>query len=186
MKTSLAFIFILTLIFPLISCNGGNENEPQPVYTGPAISDELPTDGDWCKATIAEVESVIGDSLPVPAYLPANYQIQEIHYYRTNNKPPSVRILLLISDQDVRWEGSNFTCRLVLQINWGESGLGLKMPWATYISEVGGRLEEEGDEYTLYWGIGSPFPETSVLILRASQRFSLDELITIAASVPMN
>jgi len=183
MKLLLVVVFIL--ILPFTSCTGGN-NDIQPVYTGPTISDELRSDRDWHKATIAKVESVIGYSLPVPAYLPANYQIKEIYYYLADSHPPSVRNLLLISDQDVGWSGSTFTCRIVLQIKWNESGLGLKMPWARYIPEVGGRLEEEEGEYALYWGIGNPFPEGSVLILYTSQQFSLDELIKIAASVPTN
>jgi len=178
------FIVILILIITLTGCTGDSESNIQLVYTGPTISDELP--GDWHKTTISKVESIIGNSLPIPTYIPANYEIKEIYYRAADREPPGTDILLLISDQDVGWTGSTFTCRVVLLIEWNSTGLGLKMTWARYISEVNGRLEEGEGEYALWWEIIRPNPLGSKLILRASQQFSVDELIKIAASTTTN
>ena len=165
MRTAFIIILILTLI--LTGCTGGNENDSQPVYTGPAISDNL--SGDWHKTTISKVESMMGDSLPIPAYIPTNYEIKEIYYRVAGREPPGKDIVLLMSDQDVGWTGSTFTCRVVLLIEWNCPGLGLKMPWARYISEVNGGLEEREGEYALWWEISRPNPLGSTLILRARQ-----------------
>jgi hypothetical protein len=59
-----AFVVLLILILTLTSCTGDSENEIQPIYTGPTISDELQSD--WHKTTISKVKSIIGNSLPVP------------------------------------------------------------------------------------------------------------------------
>ncbi len=155
-----------------------------PAYTGPTISDELQSD--WHKTTISKVESLIGHSLPIPAYIPSGYEINEVYYQEgANSKPPVTNVLLLISDQDVEWTGRTFTSRLALLIGWNHAGLGLKMPWARYIPEVHGRLEEKEGEYALWWETyGSPQSLGSTLILRASQQFPVDEMIKIAVSTP--
>lgn len=117
-----------------------------------------------------------------------SFGVTEVYYSQEPNTSPQVTdILLLISDQLVEWGGNQYTCRLALEIGWNEAGLGLKMPWAEYIPTVDGRLEEEDDEYVLWWeSYGSPKSLGSTLRLSASRQFSKDELVKIAASTPTN
>ena len=182
----IALVVILMLILTLTGCTGERENDVQPTYTGPTISDEL--QNDWHKTTISKVESIVGYNLPIPAYIPSDYEVKEVYYHQVaNSNPPSTDILLLISDQNVKWIGTTFTCRIALLIGWNHAGLGLKMPWARHIPEINGRLEEKEGEYALWWETyGSPESLGSTLILRASQQFSVDEMIKIAASTPAN
>ncbi len=152
-----------------------------PTYTGPTISDELQSG--WKKTTIAEMEIILGVKLPVPSYLPSGYAIKEVYYHQQPNSTQVSDIRLMISDQPVRWESNRYTCRLVLEIGWHELGLGLKMPWAQYIPDVRGRLEDKDGEYVLWWEYGTDEFPSSTLRLYSSNQFSKDELVKIAVSM---
>jgi len=182
----IALVMMAVLLIIVAGCTDRSENKTPPVYSGLTVSGELQSG--WQKTTIPKVESLLGQQLPVPTYLPVGYEIKEVHYYQEPNSSPQVtNILLLISDQQVGWVGNRYTCRIAFSIGWNETGLGLKMPWAEYIPAVDGRLEEEDDEYVLWWeSYGSPKPLGSTLRLRASQQFSKDELVKIAASTLSN
>ena len=176
---SMATVFILLLV----ACQPRVENEAPSIYSGPAVSGELQSG--WKKTTIPEVESLLGVKLPVPTYLPSGYGIKEVYYGQDPNARPQIitYILLLISDQPVEWTGNQYTCRLALEIGWNKSGLGLKMPWAEYIPAVDGRLEEEDNEYVLWWeSYSSPEPLGSTLRLYSSKQFLKEELVKIAES----
>lgn len=182
MKLALVAMVVLMLI--TAGCIGGSQNETPPVYSGPTVSGELPSD--FRKTTIRELELLLGQKLPVPTYLPSDYGIQEVYYaQRPQDIPPTTTIYLLISDQEVTWIGNRYTCRLVLEIDWNATSLGLKEPWAEYVPAIQGRLGEVDDEYILRWEIwGVPESWVSTLRLYASQELPKEELIKIAASTP--
>jgi len=174
-------VIAVLLLAVMTACTKESEPQAPPVYSDPTVSGQLPM---GCqKTTIQKIESLLGQKLPIPAYLPEDYQVREVFYYQEPNSTPQVtRIFLLISEQPVAWVDNYYTCRLVLEIGWHELGLGLKMPWAHSIPEVGGRLEDKDGEYVLWWEYGtSEFP-SSTLRLYASNQFSREELVKIAAS----
>lgn len=172
---------LLIITFSISSCRTGDNI---PTYSGPTVSGEL--ESGWQKSTIRELNQSLNTYLPVPTYLPSDYKIQEVYYIsEPNNKPPSTEIILLISEQPVRWADNRYTCRLALSLGWNHAGLGLKMDWAEYIPGIRGRLEVKDGEYRLWWETyGSPKSLGSTLILHASNDFPREEMIKIAASTP--
>jgi hypothetical protein len=183
MKTVLATMTVLLLV--VAGCTAGSQNDTLSAYSGPKVSGEL--ESDWEKTTVSELESLLGQQLPIPTYLPTNYEFREAYYHqRPLTKPqPITEIIFLISDQQVYWSDNQYTCRIVFSVGWNSPTLGLKMPWAEYVPAVQGRLERKDNEYVLWWGsYGSPQSLGSTLRLRASQSFSKDELVKIAASIP--
>ncbi|MDP2728889.1 MAG: hypothetical protein Q8O55_00175 [Dehalococcoidales bacterium] len=181
MKTILTIIMI-TLIAMTVSCTAKSQDTPVPDYSGPTVTDSL-MDG-YQQTTIKEVESFIRSKLQVPTYLPPSYEIQEVYYkHHPESSPPVTSIYLLISDQPVEWKGTQFRCRLVVYIGWNKATLGLKMPWAEFIEEAGGRLEEKEDKYVLWKASYGEFLDSTVQVY-ASRDFSRDELIKVAASIP--
>jgi hypothetical protein len=134
---------------------------------------------DWQKSTVQQVNQMLSPGLPIPQYLPTGYQIQEVYFNElTESSPHVTQIYLIISDQPIVQQGNNVSARLVFNIDWHAPGLSLKMPWATPISQVNGRLENTDGEYVLWWEKFS-----STLRLYSSNKFPKTELIKIAASV---
>lgn len=165
----------------LVLATGCTSSQEKPVYSGPSFSDEL--ESGWQKTTIPEMESLLAAKLPVPSYLPSGYEIKEVYYHQApKSTPPVSDIRLLISDQPIAWDSKQFTCRLVFEIGWHKLGLGLKMPWAQYIPEVRGRLENKDGAYVLWWEYGADQFPSSTLRLYSSNQFSKDELVKIAVS----
>jgi len=178
----IVFVIIAAALLTITTgCANKYGLQAPPVYSGLTASGQLPSG--WQKTTIPKVESLLRQRLPLPTYMPPDYEVREVFYYQEPNSTPQVtRILLQISDQPVAWADNRYTCRLVLEIGWHELGLGLKMPWAQWVPEVRGRLEDKDGEYVLWWEYGtSEFP-SSTLRLYASNQFSRDELVKIAAS----
>jgi len=174
-------IMLATIPMLLVLVTGCIASQEKPAYSGPSFSDQL--ESGWQNTTILKLESLLNAKLPVPAYLPPGYEVKEVYYYESPNSSPQVtQIWLLISDQAVRWEGKQFTCRLVLNIGWHKLGLGLKMPWAQFIPEVRGRLEDKDVKYVLWWEYGTDQFPSSTLRLYSSNQFSRDELFKIAVS----
>ena len=166
-------------------CMSRSQNQTSVGYSGLTVSGEI--DKGYQKTDVSKLELLLSQKLPIPTYFPYSYQIKEIYYYQEpNSTPQDINILLLISDQPTSWSGTQYTCRLVLSIGWNEPGLGLKMPWAEYIPSVGGRLEQNNNEYILWWESNGASSLGSTLKLFASQQFSTDELVKIAASTPSN
>jgi hypothetical protein len=182
----LTIICAATLIAILaVGCQPGTSTSTL-VYSGLTASGDLASG--WQETTIREIESLLNTQLPVPTYLPPGYAIKEVYYRQEPNSSPQVTdILLLISEQQVQWVGDRYTCRLALSLGWNEAGLGLKMPWAEFISDIRGRLEDKEGEYILWWeSYGSPKSLGSTMRLHASRQFSKEELIKIAASTPLS
>ncbi len=167
-------------------CNSGSQDQTSIIYSGLAISDEI--DRSWQKADVSEIESLLGQKLPMPTYLPSGYEIKEVYYFQEPNSNPQVTdIILLISDQPISWLRNEYTCRITFSIGWNSAGLGLKLPSAEYIQEINGKLEQKDNKYILWWeSYGSPGSLGSTLKLTANQQFSKDELIKIAASTRAN
>ncbi len=176
-------MLIIALVMLVVAgCGEKSQETTAPAYSGPAVSGYL--ESGCQKTTIKEIESFIGDTLPLPAYLPSGYEIKEVYYsHHPEDSPPTTNIYLLISDQPVAWNDLQYRCRLVLYIGWNRATLGLKMPWAEFIKEAGGRLEEKDGEYRLWKSSYGTFMDSTV-ILSASRDFSKDELIKIAGSIP--
>jgi len=167
----------------LNGCTATSRNDSSLTYSELTVSGEL--ESDWQKTTISELVSLLGQQLPIPTYLPTDYEIKEVYYsQRPYTKPqPITEIIFLISDQQIYWSDNHYNCRMVFSIFWNSPGFGLKLPDAEYIPDIQGKLEEKDNEYILRWGsYGSPKSFGSTLRLRASQLFSKDELIKIAAS----
>jgi len=175
---SLVLILVMmTAVFSL-SCNSS-------VYSGPSVTRELPSAGwETTRTTIPELESILQTKMEIPSYLPYGYAIQEAYYSdKIVDNIQTYRIIFLISDQPIKWEGNQYECQVVLEIGWNEFGAGLKMDWAKYIESIGGRLENEDDKYILWWeSVGSYGPGHSTSRLYASNQFPKNELIHIAES----
>ena len=175
-------IALMVALLMISGCQATDGNTS--VYAGPTISGELPAG--WQETNNVELEHLIGTHLPIPTYLPSGYELKEAYYvHEPSDSPPSTNILFLISDRQVEWVDSQYTCQLALSLGWNNAGLGLKMPWAEYIPEIRGRLEDKEGEYTLWWETyGSPKSLGSTFRLHASNQFPKEELIKIAASTP--
>ena len=189
MKTDLLVACSLMLVSMTLGglngCTPTSQNDSSLTYPESTVSGDL--ESDWQKTTISELESLLGQQLPVPTYLPTDYEIKEVYYSQElPTKPePIINIIFLISDQQVCWSDKDYTCRIVFSIFWNSPGFGLKLPDAEYITDIQGRLEEKDNEYILRWGsYGSPKSFGSTLRLRASQNLPKDELIKIAVSTP--
>jgi hypothetical protein len=178
----IVLVTMVALMLITAGCIGKSENGTPPVYSGPTVSDELPSI--FQKTNIRDLELLLGQKLPVPTDLPSGYGIKEVYYaQRPQDIPPTAIILILISDQEVAWIGNRYTCRLMLEIDWNATSLGLKEPWAEYVPAIRGRLGEWDGEYVLRWEIwGVPESWVSTLRLHASQEIPKEELVKIAAS----
>jgi hypothetical protein len=175
----LGMIMIAMTIFLNLSCKG---NKVPTTYSGPPISDELNSNAQ--KTTVIDLEGILGTKLEIPAYLPYGYAIREVYYLsKSQDNPEIYRIIFLISDQPIEWEGYQYKCQLVYEIDWNTMGAGLKMPWAEYIKSIEGRLEKKDNKYILWWeSNGSKGPKHSTSRLSAREQFPKEELIEIAMS----
>ncbi len=178
---------IVTLVITLLvttGCTYDFQKQTPILYSGLTVSGEI--DNKWHKAEIDEIESIISHKLPIPMYLPYDYEIKDVYYYQESGTTPQViEVILLISDQPISWVDTKYICRLVLSIGWNSPGLGLKIPAAQYITEIKGKLEQKDNKNILWWeSYGGPGSLGSTLRLVANLEFSRDEMINIAASIP--
>ena len=176
-------IVMVAILLTISGCRSVSQSGTYTGYTGPTISGEL--ESNWEKIDTSKLETLLGHGPPLPRYLPLNYQIKEGYYYREPNSSPQITsIILLISDQPIKWSGNQYVCRMTLYIGWNEAGLGLKIIPSESIPNIG-KLQQADNEYILWMeSYGSPDSLGSTLKLSASQQFSKDELIKIAASIP--
>jgi hypothetical protein len=153
-------------------------------YSELFVMDELPPN--YTRTTIAEINALIENQLTLPAFLPEGYEIKEVY----DNSPSN--ILILISDQPIIWTGKQFTCRLILFIDWGGMGTGFK--WLKgerqLLRETESVLVEEKDEYILWWDNFSVYSDeyiqkSALISLTASKNLDKETLIKIAESVPL-
>ncbi|MFO8011255.1 MAG: hypothetical protein R6U89_10665 [Dehalococcoidia bacterium] len=140
----------------------------------------------WQKTNVRNVETLIGQRLPLPTYLPTNYVMREVYCTQDLNSIPQVtHVLILFSDKPVEWIGIEYRCKLVLEIGWNEFGGGFKWLQGERISILpSGVLQETATEWILWWENFSSDEGRSVYRLRASREFARNELISIATSVP--
>ena len=185
----------LLIVFSVSGCANSTSTVPSSPtapettidYSDLFITGELP-DGS-SKTTLLEVESMLGQELPVPAYLPHGYEIKEIYYYLYDI------FLVLISDQPIQWTGNEYRCRLAFHTSWGGVSGGFK--WlsgkgeAQYLPGTDNLsvLVNEDDVQILWWQNYSTYKKgydrrTALLSLYANRQFPKDELIQIAVSVP--
>jgi hypothetical protein len=159
-----------------------NLNCSPSVYKGPMVTGELQSDAR--KTSIAELESILQTEMEIPSYLPYGYTIQEAYYiFKLEDNIQMYRMVFFISGQPIKWEGNQYECQLVYEIDWNHMGLGLKMPWAEWIKSFNGRLENEDNKYILWWeSKGSEGPRRSTSRLYASEKFPKNELTKIVES----
>ena len=145
--------------------------------------------------TLAEASETVGWDIPVPAYLPEDYEIKEVYV-----RDSSVRILIsdevidkeLVTHTDAagtrqRYE---YQSKMEMSISWHSQGVagGLKLPGdRVNIDEMSGVIFDAGDHYDLWW---QPRPDPQQpgpyeLVLSASKLFSKDDLVRITESVPI-
>jgi hypothetical protein len=188
----LAFILILLTTLLTGCVTSGSPPSTQPTtttvdYSNLFITDELPDV--WQSASLSDFEAVFGQKLPVPAYLPREFEIKEVFGWGGS----SSYTLVLISDQPVQWTGRQFRCRLAFYTEWGGMSGGFK-GWEGEVQYLPGTdilsvLETKDDKYILDWENYSPHKEgysqnTALLRLYANRQFPKDELFKIAVSVP--
>jgi hypothetical protein len=142
----------------------------------------------WQKTSLTYINSLIGQTLPLPSYLPDNYHAQEIWYGIDHGSSPQiVYVVILYSDDAVQWSGTNYRCRFSLNIDWNEPGAGFKQFWnqgERINSVTEGVLLTTNDEYNLYWENFSSSQGQSVYRISTSLQFPKDEILRIATSVP--
>ena len=146
------------------------------------------------QVTLEEAEDVIGLAVPVPAYLPTNYEIQEIYAYGDE-------IIFLISDEEVNKElldhtdaggerqRYEFRCRIIITVRWIDNGFYIppdKIPGTVVdINEGSGKIVQAKDRNDL-WYYHQPYPDNVgvfELKISASKTISAKELIKIAESI---
>ena len=109
MKQRIIIISAFILLLSILTTGCGNTVTTSAVYTRLTVSGEI--EKGYQKADLSKIESLLGQKLPLPTYLPDNYQIKESYYYQEPDSTPQVTdILLLISDQPISWSGSQYTC----------------------------------------------------------------------------
>lgn len=132
---------------------------------------------DYQKVTFQEAESMVGESIPNPTYLPEGYEIQEV-YIAENPGGFQWVIHMVISDEAIERKGDSITTKMMFSVWWMHTGA--KMPWAKKI-RVGDRfamLVEETDHNAVTYIVSSRLTD-----LYASKRFSIRELSKILESV---
>jgi len=144
------------------------------------------------KTTLDEAGKIIGITLPVPAYLPEGYQIQEIYVQDRS-------VTLLISDAPIEKKLVTHTDaagtvqryelqeKMEMSVRWySENGIPVRLPGEKVtINESYGFLEDSDDYNNLWWDWYpvSGKPGMFELVLSASKGISKNELVKIAGSV---
>lgn len=166
--------------------------------TGCSATFTSPLSLDAQKVSLEEAGSIIGVIVPVPAYLPEGYKIQET--YVTNEREVTILISdeviekKLVGKQVVTDVGTVVTpqrydvkSKMRMIIRWYPEGGGpIKLPVEkVQINEGRGFLQGRGDHRALWWDW---FPEPDKpamfeLVLAASKRISKEELVKVAESV---
>ncbi len=188
---------VLLVMSSLSACSAPSENVDQigSTFTVPL---ELTVE----KTTLKEAGNIVGLTVPVPTYLPKNYEIQEIYLMPMVSGPPGV--MLLISDRRIekklvtltnaagaRRQYYDFLPRMTMSIRWDSDGRLLppkisgSMGRGVNINEGSGLLIW-GEESNDLWWIWHPDPNDEglfELVISVSKDFPEEELVRVAESV---
>ncbi len=178
--TCTAIITVILLTFTLTGCSSA--------FTSPLEPSAQ-------KITIEEAGNTLGVPIPVPAYLPGGYEIQETYINERE-------VTLLISDEAIertlvtgeeaagadsqRYE---VKCKMRLVIRWyPEGGVPVRLPVEKVrINENWGFLQDRGDHNALWWDLSSEQGEEAMfeMVLAAGKGVPKEELVKVAESISM-
>jgi hypothetical protein len=146
------------------------------------------------KVTIEEATRILGTTVPKPAYLPANYKIQDIY-----TQDGSIR--LLISDKEIEKniitlgdatgarQRYHFTCKMEMEVKWHPEGMprGLKVSGEEVaVGQGKGTLIYRESNIEVRWLLPQQStakkPGQYEIALKASQDIK-DELMKVAPSI---
>ena len=188
---------VLLVMSSLSACSAPSENVDQigSTFTVPL---ELTVE----KTTLKEAGNIVGLTVPVPTYLPKNYEIQEIYLMPMVSGP--LGVMLLISDRRIerrlvtltnaagtRRQYYDFLPRMAMSIRWNSDGflippkISSDMGRGVNINEGTGLLIW-GEESNDLWWTWHPDPNDKGLFefeISVSKDFPEEELVRIAESV---
>jgi hypothetical protein len=143
------------------------------------------------RTTIEDASERIGINVPAPTYLPEGYEIKEV-YIKERNHDTVDHVVLLISDEDIIWQGDEYQCKTKIEIIYGFMP-GLKIEYGKFVKigekgvqEVWGYLlGEEDDNYQLWyqWNpVSRGQADFFTMAITAYTGISEEELLKIAES----
>jgi hypothetical protein len=175
----ITFSAIAVMVFGL-SCHPNTPEDNTTEYTSLG----------W-RTTVEDASERIGIDVPAPAYIPEGYEIKEV-YIKERNHATVDKIVILISDEEIIWQGDEYQCKIRISIEYGSLiGLKIEEGKSIKIGEVrewevwGYLLGEEGDHYQLWyqWNPGSRGQaEIFEMAITAYTVISEEELLKIAES----
>jgi hypothetical protein len=145
------------------------------------------------RTDLDEAKNTIGISVPVPAYLPKGYDIQEIYL-------DDSWVRMLVSDQSIEKELVTHTdafgtrqryevqCKMTFSVHWWEAGAPpVRLPVEKVsINGIRAYLLEKEDRNVLWWNWqpdNKDKPGMFELALEANKKISKKELIKVAESI---
>lgn len=164
---------ILTVILLAVILTGCQQDSATPTGT--------PELGLW-KVTLEEASSIIGVTVPVPAYLPEGYEVQDIYIDDST-------VILMISDEQIDTVPSpdELQSKIEMTIRWySKYGIPVRLPVKQVnVNESHGFMQDRGDYNALWWNwYPNPGqPGMFELVLSADKSISEDELVKVAESV---
>jgi len=139
------------------------------------------------KTSLEEAADIIGVSVPVPTYLPAGFEIQEVYIQ------DSYEVKLIISDQEVEDKKQvspghyGVQCKMALIVRWLPPGFpDIKIPdGRVEFNGSAGWFAEHEDHNDLWWNLYETVPPQGFfeLVLVAIKEIPKSELVKVAASV---
>jgi len=153
------------------------------------------------ETTLKEASNTVGLAVPVPTYLPENYEVREVYLTPMASGPPGV--ILLISDRKIEKNLISHTdaagtrqyyelqCRMTMSVRWHSDGLILppkissSMGRGVNINEGSGLIIWREEINDLWW-IWHPDPNDEGLFeleISVSKDFPEEELVRVAESV---
>jgi len=147
------------------------------------------------KTTLEEASNILGAPVPVPAYLPEGYEIQEVYINERE-------VTFLISDEaiertlvtgeeaeDADSQRYEVKCKMRLAMRWyPEGGVPVRLPVEKVkINENRGFLQDRGDHNALWWDLSSEQDEEAMfeMVLAAGKGTPKEELVKVAESISM-
>lgn len=139
------------------------------------------------KISLEEAADIIGVGVPVPTYLPAGFEIQEVYIQ------DSYEVKLIISDQEVEDKKLvspghyGVQCKMALIVRWlSPDAPDIKIPdGRVEFNGSAGWFVEHADRNTLCWNLYETVPPEGFfeLVLVAIKEIPKRELVKVAASV---
>jgi len=146
------------------------------------------------KTTLEDASTIIGTTIPVPDYLPIDYEIQEVYIEDST-------VILLISDEKIEKELAThtdaagtrqrheFQLKMRMNIRWYNDQFPIPFGKAPYekvmINENRGFVMGQDDRNIIWWRCSpKPLPQLFDFYLSANIGLPKEELARVAESVP--